>query len=233
MSGSPGTIHERGLAALLEGRERLDVPPTSGDDRWGLSLVVRPDPAGADVLDALTGTALGLAGPGQWPTGARDSSHLTVTYLERVHREIGPEDAEVRRFTDVVGQVAATTRPLRFALTGLALAERGVLALAQPVDDAPDGFRAAVLGALGELGEAESRYRASSWWSTLLHFAAPVADRAALAAWVDARTTTPFGTLTAEGVEAVRYEYDGRKVVPVPLSVAALTGVPEEALDGA
>ena len=77
---------------------------------------------------------------------------------------------------------------------GLALADRGVLALAEPVDDAPDALaRAAVLRALGELGRAEADYRGSAWWATLLHFAAPVADPAGLVDWVDARASLRAG----------------------------------------
>ena len=100
---------------------------------------------------------------------------------------------------------AAGTPPLRWELTGLALADRGILALAQPVDDAPDAFRAAVLSELAELGRAEAYYRQSVWWATVLHFAAPVPDPAGLVDWVDARTSlTPF-PVSADRAEVVRY----------------------------
>jgi hypothetical protein len=228
VSGTPDSIHQRGRAAVLAGGAVLDVPPTAGSTRWGLSLDIRLDPAAEDYLDALAAEAAVLAGPGQWPTGSRGSSHLTVTYLERVWREVDADDAEVRRFAALVAPLAARTPPLRWQLTGLALADRGILALAEPADVAPDGFRAAVLSELAELGRAEAYYRQSVWWATVLHFAAPLGDPAGLVDWVDRRTSLVPFPVSADRVEVVRYIHDGRRTVPVPLAVAPLAGVPEE-----
>ncbi len=229
MTGAPDTIHQRGRAALLAGREVLDVPPAPGSTRWGLSLVVRPDQATEDRLSALTEQAAALAGPSQWSTGSRGAAHLTVTYLEATHRHIEADDPAVRRFADVVSGVAVRTPPLRWQLTGLALADRGVLVLAEPLDDAADAFRAAVLADLGDLGRREASYRRGTWWSTLVHFAAPVAHRSGLADWVEARVRTPLGQLTASAADIVRYEHVRDRVAPVTLVSAPLTGVPEGA----
>ncbi len=229
MTGTPDTIHQRGRAALLAGREVLDVPPAPGGARWGLSLVIRPDQVAEDRLSELTDQVGALAGPGQWSTGSRGAAHLTVTYLEATHRHVEADDPAVRRFAGVVSDVAAGTPPLRWQLTGLALAERGVLALAEPVDDAADEFRAAVLADLGDLGRREASYRRGTWWSTLLHFAAPVADRCGLADWVEDRVRTPLGQLSASAADIVRYEHDRERVVPVTLASAALPAVPGEA----
>jgi hypothetical protein len=232
VSVRPDGIHQRGRSAVLAGRERLDVPPGPGSTRWGLSLDVRLDPAAEQHLDALATEAAALAGPGQWLTGARGSSHLTVTYLERTWREVGADDEDVRRCAALVTALAAGTPPLRWRITGLALADRGVLAMAEPVDAAPGAFRAAVLERLGGLGEEEAGYRGSTWWATLLHFAAPVADRAALVDWVDARLALPPVLVTAERVEVVRYAYDGVRTGPVALSAAELPGVREGTTGG-
>jgi hypothetical protein len=233
VSGSPETIHERGREALLAGREVLDVPPAPGGTRWGLSVVVRPDDDAAGRLAELAAEAAAFAGPGQWLTGSRDISHLTVTYLERVHREVGDDDPPVRRYAELVGRLAAATPPLRWRLVGVALADRGVLALADPVDPAPDELRQAVVGELGDLGRAEAYYRRSVWWSTLLHFAAPVTDRAGLAGWADERATRSFGSLTARAVEVVRYAFDGQRTVTVPMASFPLAGVRPGGSDGA
>ena len=107
-----------------------------------------------------------------------------------------------------------------------------MLAIAEPVDAGPGRFRAAVLEHLGGLGAEEAGYRGSTWWATLVHFAAPVADRAALVDWVDARLSLPPVLATAERVEVVRYAYDGVRTAPVALSAAALPGVPEGAAGG-
>lgn len=232
MSQPPETIHRRGRAALLAGREIHDVPPAPGGARWGLSLDLMPDRPAAQRLAVLADEAADLAGPGQWTTGAQDSSHLTVTYLERGFRDVGPGDPEVRRYAEVVRNIAAETPALRWQLVGLAIADRGILALAEPEDAAPDAFRAAVLRELGELGEAEAYYRRSVWWVTLLHFAGPVGDPAGLVAWVDERVARSMGQVEADTVEIVRYEYDGARTVPVPLETVPLTGVRERASDG-
>ena len=233
MSVRPDGIHQRGRAAVLAGHELLDVPPGPGSTRWGLSLDVRLDPAAEQHLDALATEASTHAGPGQWLTGARGSSHLTVTYLERTWREVDADDEDVRRYAALVAALAVGTPPLRWQITGLALADRGVLAMAEPVDAAPGAFRAAVLERLGGLGAEEAGYRGSTWWATLLHFAAPVADRGALVDWVDARLSLPPVLATAERVEVVRYAYDGVRTAPVALSAAELPGVPEGAAGGA
>jgi hypothetical protein len=228
VTGTPETIHQRGRAAVLAGLALLDVPPAPGGTRWGLSLVVRPDPEAAARLERLAVGAAAAAGPGQWVTASPGSTHLTVTYLERVHRDVGPGDPAVRRLADSVRSLVAGTAPLRWRVTGLALAERGVLALADPVDGAPDRLRERVMRELAEVGRAEAYYRSSVWWSTLLHFAAPVADPAGLAAWVDARTALKTVPLSADRVDIVRYEFDGVRTVPVTLAEVRLTGVPQE-----
>jgi hypothetical protein len=227
VTGSPETIHQRGRAAVLAGRALLDVPPAPGGTRWGLSLVARPDPEATQQLEQLAAGAAAAAGPGQWVTAGPGSTHLTITYLERVHREVDPDDAAVRRLAGTVRQLADGTPPLRWRVTGLALADRGVLALAEPVDGAPDRLRDQAMRELAEVGRAEAYYRRSVWWSTLLHFAAPVADPAGLAAWVDARTSVEPIPVTADRVDIVRYEFDGERTVPVTLAAAPLTGTPE------
>ena len=223
MTASPDTIHQRGRDAVLGGRELLDEPPAPGGTRWGLSLVARPDEAAAVRLAELADEAAALAGPGQWLTGGRGSAHLTVTYLERVHRDVDPDDPAVGRCAAQVAEVAARTAPLRWEVRSLALADRGVLALATPQGGADD-FRARVLARLGGLGTEEGYYRQSVWWSTLLHFAAPVADRSGLVAWVDARDSIPPVPVTARAVDVVRYAHDGVRTVPVTLATLTLTG---------
>jgi hypothetical protein len=151
-----------------------------------------------------------------------------VCYLEGTYRPVPQDDERVRELAAVVARVAAQTGPLRWHLTGLALADRGVLALAEPADGGPDAFRAAVLAVLGDHGRAEGYYRRSVWWSTVLHLASPVADPAALLAWADARTETAYGDVVAGAVDVVRYEHDGEQVVPISMAVLPLSGQPAD-----
>ena len=134
-----------------------------------------------------------LAGPGQWLTGSRGSSHLTVTYLEP-HRPRGrADDPAVRRYADLVAALVAGDAAAALA-AHRAGAGRPAACSRWPSRSTtrPDAFRAAILRALGGLGR-RGRLPRSIWWSTLLHFAAPVADRAALVDWVDARRREPPG----------------------------------------
>lgn len=213
MTDAPETIHDRGRVAVLRGAELLDRPPAPNGDRWGLSLVVRPDAQARARLDELSAQAAALAGSGQWRTGAADSSHLTVCYLERGHRRVTAGDPAVRAAARLAADAVSRAAPLRWQVTGLALADRGVLALAEPVDAAPDAFRADVLSRLGDHGREEARYRRSVWWATLVHFAVPVAQRRALVDWVDARRSLVGAErvlVSAERIDVVRYDYDQR-----------------------
>ena len=222
MSGSPETIHERGRAALLEGRYVADTPPSTGTRRWGLSLVARPDPAAADRLDELSAQAAELAGPGHWRTGRRGTSHLTVCYLEHEHRDVPDGDARVAELAELVSDVSRTVPALSWELTGVSLADRGVLALATPVDDSAAAFRADVVKALGAQGDREATYRRSVWWATLLHFAAPVVDVEGLASWADEHHDRGLGPLSAASVDLVRYVHDGRQMVPKTVAAVRL-----------
>ena len=236
VTGSPETIHQRGRDAVLAGRALLDVPPAPGATRWGLSLVARPDVAAAERLQALAAEAQRLAGPGQWVTASPGSTHLTVTYLERTHREVGADDADVRRFADVVRRLAADVPPLRWQVTGLALADRGVLALAEPRRrrrrraPGPGAARAGrgrpgrgLLPELGLVGHPRALRRSGR----------RPAGAGRLGRRPDCGADVPGDPVTADSVDVVRYEYDGARTVPVTLAAAALTGVPEGATDGA
>ena len=230
MSGTPETIHERGRAALLEGRYVADVPPSTGTRRWALSLVVRPDAVAADTLDDLSRRATELAGPGHWRTGRRGTSHLTVCYLEDEHRDVPDDDSRVAELAQLVGEVSRETPALRWELSGVALADRGVLALAVPADGAAATFRAHLMGALGAQGDREAYYRRSVWWATLVHFAAPVVDVPGLVSWADEHRDRPLGPVQAASVDLVRYVHDGRQMVPE--TVAAVTLGDGEAVRG-
>jgi hypothetical protein len=236
VSVRPDGIHQRGRAAVLAGQRAASTSrPGPGSTRWGLSLDVRLDPAAEQHLDALATEASAHAGPGQWLTGARGSSHLTVTYLERTWREVDADDEDVRRYAALVAALAAGTPPLRWQITGLALADRGVLAMAEPVDAAP--------GAVPGRGPRAPR-RAGCRGGRLPRLDL-VGDPAALRRrrWPTGAALIGLGSTPgcrcrpswprAERVEVVRYAYDGVRTAPVALSAAALPGVPEGAAGGA
>jgi hypothetical protein len=230
------SLHADGREALLHGRARLDEPPVDGARRWGLSVLVRPQPELADRLDTVTAGLVKLAGPGQWATGASGTSHLTLYSLEPHRPGLTPADPAARRYADAMRRAAAATASATFAVTGLALTPGGVVAACDPRDTGARCLRAALTAALG--GEAfEASYRGDQWWMTLLHLAAPVARPDALVTHVEARLGEGLGTLTVHELELVRYEHrtgaGGSRMAPVTLAAAPLAGAREVALDGA
>lgn len=227
MTVTVDTLHARGRAALLEGREVLDVPPEDGSRRWGLSVLARPQPELADRLGGVTAELIALAGPGQWATGTPGTSHLTLYSLEPHRPGLTPADPAVARYAEAVRRAAATSPPAEFAVSGLGLTPGGVIAACEPRGDGASGLRPALVAALG--GDVfEDSYRGDQWWMTLLHLAAPVRDPQALVAYVEARRELPLGLLLADRLELVRYEHrlapDGARMVPVTLDSAPLTG---------
>jgi hypothetical protein len=221
------SLHEQGRAALLAGRERLDVPPGDGTRRWGLSVLVRPQPELADRLDAITRQLVAMAGDGQWATGASDTAHLTLYSLEPHRPGLTLADRSAARYSSAMARAAAATPPATFAVTGLGLTPGGVIAACEPVDAGARRLRPALTAALG--GDVfEAAYRGDQWWMSLVHLAAPVRDTEALVEYVEARRDEPLGTLEARRLELVRYEHHdapaGARMVPVTLAEAALTG---------
>ncbi|HEX6936838.1 MAG TPA: hypothetical protein VF227_09985 [Actinomycetes bacterium] len=235
MSVTVESLHERGRTALLDGRERLDVPPDDGSRRWGLSVLVRPQQELADRLDQVTGELVALAGPGQWATGAFGTAHLTLYSLEPHRPGLTLADPAAGRYAEAMARAAAATPPATFAVTGLGLTPGGVIAACRPLDGGARALRPELTAALG--GDAfEAAYRGDQWWVSLLHLAAPVAHAAELVAFVEARREVPLGTLDARRLELVRYQHTedpaGHRMVPVTLAEADLTGV-RGAADGA
>jgi hypothetical protein len=221
------SLHERGRAALLVGRERLDEPPADGARRWGLSVLVRPQPELAERLDAVTAELVALAGPGQWATGASGTAHLTLYSLEPHRPGLTLADPSAGRYADAMTRAAAATSSATFAVTGLRLTPGGVIAACEPLDEPALRLRPALTDALG--GDVfEATYRGDQWWMSLVHLAAPVRDAAGLVEYVETRRAEPLGTLRVRRLELVRYEHredpDGTRMVPVTLAAADLAG---------
>lgn len=235
MSVTVDVLHERGREGLLRGEPSLDSPPGDGSPRWGLSVLARPDDALAARLDEVARDLALLAGPGQWATGARDRSHLTLYSLGPHRFGVTPEDPEARSYAEAVRHAARVCAPGTFAVTGLALTPGGVVASCVPLDEGTRRLRPSLVDALG--GDVfEASYRGDQWWMTLLHLAAPVQQPAELVAFVEARRDEPFGELRVDRLELVRYDYSDAEgsqgMVPVRLMSASLAGAEQEVPDG-
>lgn len=224
MSGAVEEFHARGRTAVLAGEEIYDQPPSTSSPRWGVSVILRPDVAAAERLATATSELAAVAGDAHWPTGRRGSGHVTVRVLEPYRDPVPQDDPAIGRYTAAVSRTAARAAPLTLSMAGLVLMPGGVLAVAEPVDAAPEELRAVLAAELGaDSGYEHDGYRRNLWWSTLLHFAGPLADRAALVHWVEERRTLDLGLFHARSLDLVRYEYNGAHTAPV-----ALTSLPLE-----
>ena len=220
-------LFDLGRAALLAGSHQCETPPADGAARYGLSVVLRPDPAAAARLAEVGAEAAGFAGGGHWPSGDADLVHFTVRSLER-HRESVPAgDPAVRRYGAALDRAARGK--IRLRLAGLTLTPVSVMACAWPCDDAADEFATTLEAALGEDGGYENGER-DIWYANVLHFAGPIADPAGLVDWVTRRRTLDLGETTVDTVELCQWVPDPRRPAPLVLASTRLDadGAPPE-----
>jgi hypothetical protein len=223
VSEAHDAFHARGRRALLAREEIWEAPPNASSPRWGVSLVLRPDVAAAQRLADFAAQAAAVAGPGHWQTGGLGSAHVTVRVLEPYRAPVPLDDPLAQRYRTALARISDRSRSPVFAMTGLLLALGGVLVAVEPANAAAADLRAVVSGELGDDGHFEDdSYRGDVWWSTVLHFAAPLADGAALVDWVDHRRTLDLGSFRARSIDLVRYEHDGARTAPVVLASVPL-----------
>ncbi|MFJ2008361.1 hypothetical protein [Streptomyces chartreusis] len=143
--------------------------------------------------------------------------------MERHRPRIAAGDARRRRYEAALGVAAGKSSPLCFELRGVALTPAGVLLGAVPVGSAADEFAALLARELGPDGWLEASRPRDLWYLTLVHFAGPHVDDA-LVEWVAERRGLELGTTTVDAAQLVIWRYNGRHVVPDPLTTFPLGG---------
>lgn len=211
-------LFARGREAVLAGTHHRDGPPVDGG-RWGISVVLRPDPAVAAQLDAVAGEALALAGAHHWPTGSAATSHVTVLPLEPYRQAVPDDDPEVARYAAGLAKAASASRRVNLRFGGLTLSPVGVMACAYPTDDAADGLATHLRTTLGDNRWSER----DIWYATLVHFTDAVADPQALVDWVAARRRLDLGRAGIGEVELVGWDVRGRQPAMVSLAAEPLS----------
>lgn len=207
-------LFDAGRRALLAGEVSGQTPPVDGGQRWGMSVLLRPDQRAAQVLAGLTAEAMELAGRRHWPTGAPESSHFTVRALD-VHRMNVPEgDEMVGRCVSALRRAATGTEPLELRLCGLTVTPSSVMACAADSTGAVDGFAARLVAELGPDGHYEAAFVRDIWYACLIHFAGPVGRPKELLDWVDGRRRTDLGTSTSGAAQLILWRFNGIGMVP-------------------
>lgn len=202
-------LFQRGRRAVLDGAHVRDSTPVDGG-RWGMSVVFLPDEPLAGALEAITGEAMTVAGPGHWATGRRDAVHFTVRAVEAYRSHIPAGDPLVARYTAALHETAV---PVRMRVEGLTLTPSGVMVCAYPRDRAAADFSARLGERLGSDGWFEETYPRNIWYATLVHFADAITNRQALVEWVTQRRNLAVGEATFDRAHLVRFEHTrGRPV---------------------
>ena len=165
----------------------------------------------ADLMDE----ALVHAGPGHFETGRSDASHITVRALEPYREAASATDETTEDWITALDEVGRATAPVALRLTGVTLTVSGVMVQAEPVDDAPWELMRRLRAALGPLAWFEDQWQERDiWYSSILHFAAPVLDPAGLVGWAERNRASLALDVTLDSLVLTRFRYresDGRR----------------------
>ena len=218
-------LFQQGRGAVMSGAHYRDTPPVEGG-RWGLSVAFVPGVAAMRRLEATTFEAMRLAGGGHWPTGAPEAVHFTVRAIQVYRSAVPVDDPLATRCGAALRRAAAQARPVPLRLDGLTLTPSGVMACAFPVDGAADEFAVRLGDELGADGWFEADYRRDIWYASLVHFTEDIPDPYSLVDWVAARRHVDLGVMTADEAQLLRFRFNGRQPVRVPIASAPIGGMP-------
>lgn len=216
------TLAERGHSALISGTYEMEDPPGEHGPRWGLSVILRPSGGITAKLDAWTAEILALTGAHHWATGSQGAAHITVRSLEP-RRAVGSGDAAVGRYAAATARAASSCPEVRFELAQLLVTPISVMVGAVPTDTAADELSNAIAQSMADDGWYEAGRSRDIWYLNLVHFAGAVDHPHGLLDWAEARNADG-AALSADAVDLVRWEFDGRRMVPVILASVALAG---------
>jgi hypothetical protein len=219
-------VVDNGRAALLAGDLSVETPPVDGQRRWGLAMLLRPEPAMLSTLAALAERAAGLASADStgervhWAHGP-SLLHVSLRALDR-YRAVAPYPPEIGGPVNTDPAMGDYADALDEAVRGLpAISVRvrtvsphpgGVAVHVHPADDALEVLYERVRDALHRRDRAGyetwSRGRAADepWYINIVHFTGPV-DVGRLIAWCDARRHSEIGATTLRSAELVRYHH--------------------------
>jgi hypothetical protein len=214
-------LFAEGRRGLLAGTHEVESAPAEGYPRWGIGVVLRPDPVAAHAIEQVAVEAAAVAGGKHWLAGAVRSSHLTLRRGMEPYRSSVPSgDPGVARYAAAMRTAVGGVRSLRFAVTGLTLTPISVMACAAPADTAPDNLAEDLTAALSAEGCGDAGRAPDIWYVNLVYFAGPVRDPHGLVEWVAARRETKVTDVLVEDIQLVRWRHISDGMIPVVLASA-------------
>lgn len=195
------------VPALLDGAHRQDKPPVDGG-RWPVSVVCVPDEQARDALTGVMHEALTYAGDGHFETGRSDASHVTVRALEPYREAASPEDPIADAWVAAMDEASRESPPIRLRLTGVTLSISAVMVQAEPVGDEPWELMRRLRAALGPMAWFEDQWQQRDvWYSSVVHFAAPVRDAPGLIHWAKERRSSLAHDIELDALTLTRFRY--------------------------
>lgn len=218
-------FYDRAQAQLRAGDVSFDAPPVDGGARWGISVVLRPDPKNAERLAALARQTAAAIGPGHWVHQAH-TLHTTLRALEPHSTRDLQGDVRLADYVAAVDQAAAGREPVTLRLRGLAPHSGGVMVLGHDRDSALPQLRRRLVTALDQrdVEHYETTFTRNLWYVSLLQFGAPVADPTALAEWGVPRRDMAIGDVVYDSLEICRWRLADGLVHTESLHEAKLDG---------
>lgn len=201
-------LFELGREAVLSGTHDCDKQPVDGG-RWGIAVILKPDPTLTEQLGEITNDAMRLAGSHHWPTGSPNAVHFTVRALEWFRFDVPQDDPSVARYLAALERTAKRVKPVTLTVQGLTLTPSCVMACAAPADGTAGDFAQALAEELGSDGWLEQDFHRSIWYATLVHFAGPIDDPRALVDWIGQRRETLVAQATLDTAQLIRYTFNG------------------------
>lgn len=207
---TPRQIYDRLWTEAQEwfaaGRVRLDphLPDRSGDDRRGLSLIIRPDaPATARIMAVVE--RLREVAPEQHIYRA-DELHITALSLIGAAPGFDLDAVPLERYRAALSEVFGKTAPFAVHFFGLTASPDSVMICGDAPGDALNRLRDRLrdrLAAAGLGATLDRRYRSVTAHMTILRFQAPPRDLPGLAARLAALRAHDFGHFDVERVDLV------------------------------
>ena len=219
-------LWEEARDEFVQGDVLTDPEPghRSGSTRWGVALIMRPEPAVGQRLAECISQFRPLIGE-QHIFYDASNLHTTIRVYEYYRGSVDMEDPEIRRYVEITQEVARQYAPFEIAFQGITASLRGILAQGYPLTDVITHFRRQLHDHLAEagLGHGPEQYVGRNiFHSSLCVFNGPLLHPEEAAAFVDQERTRDFGITTATTLELVRYHRTAYTVTPVHLASITL-----------